>query len=153
MPDVSAYDFIANPPTISSPAFGMNETIILSDRVIDDGLRVLPIEADSIYICSAYPGTFLDAEALALGFRSFGAGGCFGATSTTATGIKVATTPITDGFFLESIESSVATYWAAVDTTTNRLLITHPLDAPVVSVGGATFTLPSFEITFTGTGP
>ncbi len=142
-----AVDFIGKSPTISSPTPGINDTIILSDRVIDDGLRVLPIEADSIYICSGYPGTFIDAETLAVGFKSFGAGGCFGATTTAPTGLKVATTPITDGLIMNN---NVATHWAAVDTSTNRLLITHPLDAPVVTVANSPFTLPSFEITFTG---
>ncbi len=145
--ELVANDILEDAPEISSPVVGHNEAAILSRRVIDEGLLRLFIEADTIYICSSYPGTFIQAEDLAVAFKSFGATQCFIQIHPGVNGRAIVTTPITDGVF---IHDGIASHWAAVDTSSNRLLITHPLDAPVAGTASTQFTLPSFEITFTG---
>jgi hypothetical protein len=120
---------------------------IVADRVLDNGLSVLADEADRIYICSAEPTTHAEVLSLALGVKSFGAGGAFGPLAAGAPGRKVSSTSVTDG----SVSvSGTGTYWATVNSSTSALLARGPVVTATAVTSGNQFSLPSFSVTMPG---
>ena len=121
----------------------------LNDRVLDNGLSVLDLEATHIHICSAEPTTFAQATSTyALGAKALGAGGVFGAPAArTPSGRRVSSTAITDGAVTAN---GTATHYAVVDSLNGRLLAASSLASSQGVSSGNTFSLPSFDIGIPG---
>jgi len=117
----------------------------LEDRVLDFGLNVLDTEATHVNICNTEPTTYAQATTtFLLGFKSFAAGGVFGAPAAgSPNGRKVSSTAITDGTITTS---GTANWWAITDNTNSRFLAHGSLAAAQVVTSGNTFTLASFDI-------
>lgn len=114
----------------------------LNDRILDNGLTVLDIEANRLDICSAEPTTYTQATSTnSLGNKtslSIGA-----PTARTPNGRKVVVAAITDGTVTAN---GTATHIAIVDTVNSRLLATQALTASQVVTSGNAFTLPTIDI-------
>lgn len=114
----------------------------LNDRVFDNGLTVLDIEANAVHITSQEATTFADATSTSsLGNStslSIGA-----PQNRTGGGREVVVAAITDGTVTGT---GTATHYALVDTAANRLLVTGSLTASQALTNGNTFTLGSFTI-------
>ena len=117
----------------------------LEDRVLDLGLNVLDTEATHVNICNTEPTTYAQATTtFLLGFKSFSAGGVFGAPAAgSPNGRKVSSAAITDGTITTS---GTANWWAITDNTNSRFLAHGSLAAAQVVTSGNTFTLASFDI-------
>ena len=110
----------------------------LETRVLDLGLNVLDTEATHIMICAAEP------TANSLGYKPGAAGSQFGVPSDhSVNGRFVASNAITDGTI---VTTGTAGWWAAIDSTNNRLHAHQSLSATQAVTSGNTFTLSSFTI-------
>lgn len=120
-------------------------TASLEDRVLDLGLNVLDTESTHVILCSSEPTTYAQATTTALlGFKSFAAGGAFGAPAAgTPNGRKVSSTAITDGTITTT---GTAAWWAITDNTNSRFHAHGQLSASQVVTNGNTFSLTSFDI-------
>jgi hypothetical protein len=114
----------------------------LNDRVFDNGLTVLDVEATRIDICSTEPATYAEATStytlgnstsLSIGAPADRSGG----------GREVTVAAISDG---SVTATGTAAYYAIVDTLNSRLLATGSLSASQVVTSGNTFTLTSVTI-------
>jgi hypothetical protein len=114
----------------------------LNDRVFDNGLSVLDLEADAIHITSQEATSYTDATStsslgsstsLSIGAPQDRAGG----------GREVVVAGITDG---SVTGTGTATNYAIVDTANSRLLATGSLTASQSVTSGNTFTLSSVAI-------
>lgn len=118
----------------------------LADHVFDNGLNVLDIQANKIFICSDEPTTLAQADttyalgnstSLSIGAPADRSGG----------GRQVTIAAITDG---SVTASGTATHYAIVDTSATyggpRLLATGSLTASQSVTSGNTFTLTSTTI-------
>ena len=115
---------------------------LLDNRVFDNGLSVLDLEANAIYVTSQQAVSYVDATAtsalgnstsLAIGAPQDRAGG----------GREVVVTAITDG---SVTGTGTATHYAIVDTINSRLLAAGSLSASQAVTTGNTFTLSSVSI-------
>lgn len=117
---------------------------MLEDLILDSGLTNLDTASTHLWICSGEPDNLTKAATSSLlGFKSFAAGGLFGAPAagTSPTGRKVTSTAITDG----TITTTGTASWWAVGTT--AALHAHGLlSASQAVTSGNTFTLGAFEI-------
>jgi hypothetical protein len=114
----------------------------LSDRVFDNGLSVLDLEANKILITSQEATTYTEANTTyALGNStslSIGA-----PRDRTGGGREVVVAAITDG---SVTGTGTATHYAIVDTVNSRLLATGSLSASQSVNSGNTFTLSTVTI-------
>lgn len=115
---------------------------MLADRVFDNGLTVLDTEVTHLYICSALPTTFAEANTTyALGSKATPTVGAPGDRS--GGGRKVTVSAITDG----SVSANgTASHWALTDNTNSRLLAAGTLSANQSVTSGNPFTLTAFDI-------
>ena len=114
----------------------------LNNRVFDNGLSVLDLEANKITITSQEAATYAEGNATyALGSSvtlSIAA-----PSDRTGGGREVVVAEVTDG----SVSvSGTATHYAILDTVNSRLLATGSLTATQAVSAGNTFTLGSFTI-------
>jgi hypothetical protein len=129
---------------ISGAAAG---SIVVDFRVNDFGLNVLASEPDRVFICSQEPTTYTEAvTTFALGSKIYGARGTvFSSVGPgSPSGRKVSFNAITDGAVNTS---GTASHWAAVDSTTSRLLARGPFDAAKSVTAGAPFAVSAFNFT------
>ena len=114
----------------------------LNDRVFDNGLSVLDLEANAVHITSQEATDYTDATSTStLGNStslSIGA-----PADRTGGGREVTVAAITDG---SVTGTGTATHYAIVDTVNSRLLATGSLTASQSVTSGNTFTLSSFTI-------
>lgn len=114
----------------------------LNDRVFDNGLSVLDLEADAIHITDSEATDYTDATSTSsLGSSaslSIGA-----PQDRTGGGREVIVAAITDGAVTDD---GTATHYAIVDTANSRLLATGSLTASQVVTTGNTFTLSSVAV-------
>lgn len=114
----------------------------LGDRVFDNGLSVLDLEANKILITSQEATTYTEANATyALGNSvslSVGA-----PQDRTGGGREVVVAAINDG---SVTGTGTATHYAIVDTAGSRLLATGALTVSQSVTSGNTFTLASFKV-------
>ena len=115
---------------------------LLDNRVFDNGLTVLDLEANAIYVTSQQAVSYVDATStsalgnstsLSIGAPQDRAGG----------GREVVVTAITDG---SVTGTGTATHYAIVDTINSRLLAAGSLSASQAVTTGNTFTLSSVSI-------
>lgn len=114
----------------------------LNNRVFDNGLSVLDLEANKITITSQEATTYAEGNATyALGSST--SLSIAAPSDRTGGGREVVVTEITDG----SVSvSGTATHYAILDTVNSRLLATGTLTASQAVSAGNTFTLGSFTI-------
>jgi hypothetical protein len=113
----------------------------LDNRVFDNGLSVLDLEANAIHITSAEATSFANVAAVTLGNStslSIGA-----PQDRAGGGREVVVVAITDGTVTGT---GTATHYAIVDTVNSRLLATSTLTASQSVTSGNTFTLSSVAI-------
>jgi hypothetical protein len=120
-------------------------SVIIFDRVLDNGLSVLDTEATHLYICSAQPTTFTEATVtLALGNKNFGAGAVFGSTQAAAPdGRKVSTSAFDDGTITAT---GTPAAFAITDNTNSRLLLAGDINATQNVTAGQRFALTSLTV-------
>lgn len=114
----------------------------LNDRVFDNGLSVLDLEANAIHVTSQEATTYTEATStytlgnstsLSIGAPQDRSGG----------GREVVVAAISDG---SVTGTGTATHYAIVDTVNSRLLATGSLTASQSVTSGNTFTLSSVAI-------
>ncbi len=114
----------------------------LNDRVFDEGLSILDLEANAVHVTSAEATDYTEAvstytlglsSSLSIAAPSDRAGG----------GRKVAVSAISDGAITGT---GTVTHYALVDTVNSRLLATAALTASQSVTNGNTFTLATFDI-------
>jgi hypothetical protein len=112
----------------------------LNDRVIDNGLSVLDVEATHIHILSAEPASWANVGTYTLGNATVSIPA---PTARTPSGRKVVIPAISGGTVSGT---GTATHWCIVDTGNSRLLAASTLTASQAVTSGNTFTLASFDI-------
>ena len=120
----------------------------INDRVLDYGLIKLSSEADRLNICSALPGTYVQAattSGYACGYHLNSTVAAPSDSTTTGLGRKVVVPAITTGLVNKT---TTATHWAISATTAALLLAAGPLTTPQVVTSGNTFSLGEFYIKF-----
>ena len=113
----------------------------LNNRVFDNGLSTLDLEANVIHVTSAEATDFANVAAVTLGNStslSIGA-----PQNRTGGGREVIVAAISDG---NITGTGTATHYAIVDTVNSRLLATSTLTASQAVTNGNTFTLSAVAI-------
>lgn len=114
----------------------------LNDRVFDEGLSILDLEANAVYVTSTEATDYTEATStyalgnsasLSIAAPSDRVGG----------GRKVTVGAIGDG---NITGTGAVTHYALVDTVNSRLLATAALTASQSVTNGNTFTLATFDI-------
>lgn len=114
----------------------------LNDRVFDNGLSVLDLEANAIHVTSQEAASYAEATStytlgnstsLSIGAPADRSGG----------GREVTVGAISDGSITGT---GTVTHYAIVDTSNSRLLATGTLTASQSVTSGNTFTLASFTV-------
>ncbi len=114
----------------------------LNDRVFDEGLSILDLEANAVHVTSAEATTYLEATSTyTLGLSS--SLSIAAPSDRTGGGRKVAVSAISDG---DITGTGTVTHYALVDTVNSRLLATAALTASQSVTNGNTFTLATFDI-------
>lgn len=114
----------------------------IADRVLDEGLSVLDLEANAVHINSQEATTYAEATST----HTLG-----NSTSVTISapadrtggGRKVTMSAISDG---SVTGTGTATHYAIVDTTNSRLLVTGSLTASQSVTSGNTFSLEALDV-------
>tara|TARA_R110000787_G_scaffold284929_2_gene399333 strand:- start:2269 stop:2640 length:372 start_codon:yes stop_codon:yes gene_type:complete len=114
----------------------------LNDRVFDEGLSVLDLEADAVHVTSAEATDYTEATSTyTLGLSS--SLSIAAPSDRTGGGRKVAVSAVSDG---DITGTGTVTHYALVDTVNSRLLATAALTASQSVTNGNTFTLATFDI-------
>ena len=114
----------------------------LNDRVFDEGLSVLDLEANEVHVTSAEATDFTEATSTyTLGLSS--SLSIAAPSDRTGGGRKVTVTAIDDGTISGT---GTVTHYTLVDTVNSRLLATAALTASQSVTTGNTFTLATFDI-------
>tara|TARA_R110000803_G_scaffold3886_3_gene13300 strand:+ start:3693 stop:4064 length:372 start_codon:yes stop_codon:yes gene_type:complete len=114
----------------------------LNDRVFDEGLSTLDLEANAVHVTSAEATTYTEATSTyTLGLSS--SLSIAAPSDRTGGGRKVAVSAISDGTVTGT---GTVTHYALVDTANSRLLATAALTASQSVTNGNTFTLATFDI-------
>ncbi len=114
----------------------------LANRVYDNGLTVLDVEANRVDLCSAEPTTYTEATST----NTLG--------NTTSISISSPEDGDTSGrkVTLNAISgasitgSGTATHFAISDTSNSRLLVTGPITPTQAVISGNTFSLTALDI-------
>lgn len=114
----------------------------LNDRVFDEGLSILDLEANAVHVTSAEAADYTEATSTyTLGLSS--SLSIAAPSDRTGGGRKVAVSAISDG---DITGTGTVTHYALVDTVNSRLLATAALTASQSVTNGNTFTLATFDI-------
>ena len=114
----------------------------IADRVLDEGLSVLDLEANAVHINSQEATTYAEATS------TYTLGNSTSVTISapadrTGGGRKVTMSAISDG---SVTGTGTATHYAIVDTSNSRLLITGSLTASQSVTSGNTFSLEALDV-------
>jgi len=127
-------------------------TTILDDRVLDFGLNILATESNKCAICTTQPTTYAQATTLVSGggyalaiYTYLGSAFFSPAASSSPTGRKVTFKGVTAA---PVSEDGTAAYWAIVDSTNSRLLVSGAFDAALAVYAVAPFSIGGFDIVF-----
>lgn len=114
----------------------------LNDRVFDEGLSILDLEANAVHVTSAEATDYTEATSTyTLGLSS--SLSIAAPSDRTGGGRKVTVASIADG---DITGTGTVTHYALVDTVNSRLLATAALTASQSVTNGNTFTLATFDI-------
>jgi len=114
----------------------------LHDDVLDNGLSSIPTVVEYLYICSAMPTTYAEAQATyALGNKAAPSIGAVG--DRTGGGRKVTVAAISDGAVTAD---GTAGYYALTDNSLSKLIAAGALASSQGVSNGNTFTLTAFDI-------
>ena len=117
----------------------------LADALLDAALQKLADDAENLYICSAQPSTYAEAQSTyALGVKA--SPSFTGPAAGDASGRKLTVDAISDGTVSAT---DTATHWAITDNSATALLAWGTLDAGEAVTDGNTFTLDAFDIEIT----
>ena len=114
----------------------------VADRVLDNGLQVLDLEANAVHITSQQATTYAEATStytlghttsISISAPPDSTGGGRQVTLTAVTGASVTA-------------SGTATHYAIVDTSNSRLLVTSALTASQSVTSGNTFSLEALDV-------
>ena len=114
----------------------------IADRVLDEGLSVLDLEANAVHINSQEATTYAEATS------TYTLGNSTSVTISapadrTGGGRKVTMSAISDG---SVTGTGTATHYAIVDTSNSRLLVTGSLTASQSVTSGNTFSLEALDV-------
>ena len=114
----------------------------IADRVLDEGLSVLDLEANAVHINSQEATTYAEATS------TYTLGNSTSVTISapadrTGGGRKVTMSAISDG---SVTGTGTATNYVIVDTTNSRLLVTGSLTASQSVTSGNTFSLEALDV-------
>lgn len=114
----------------------------IADRVLDEGLSILDLEANRVDVCSQEPTTYAEATS------TYTLGNSTSVTISapadrTGGGRKVTMSAISDG---SVTGTGTATHYAIVDTSNSRLLVTGSLTASQSVTSGNTFSLEALDV-------
>jgi hypothetical protein len=115
----------------------------LADRVLDNGLTVLDLEATHVHLCSAEPATWANVGTLTLGNAACSIGA---PAARPGGGRQVTVAAIANTGTVTAASPTTATHYAVVDQTNSRLLAAAPLVASQTVTGGNTFSLAAFAV-------
>tara|TARA_B100000575_G_C23143794_1_gene666983 strand:- start:13465 stop:13836 length:372 start_codon:yes stop_codon:yes gene_type:complete len=114
----------------------------VADRVLDNGLTVLDVEANAVHITSQQATTFAEATSTyTLGNTT--SISISAPTDRTGGGRQVTLTAVTGA---SVTASGTATHYAIVDTSNSRLLVTSALTASQSVTSGNTFSLEALDV-------
>ena len=117
----------------------------LSDAILDAALQKIEDDTENLYICSAEPSTYAEAQSTyKIGTE---ASPTFtGPAAGDASGRKLTVDAISDG----TVDATdTATHWALTDNSASALLAWGSLDASESVTASNTFSLPAFDIEIT----
>ena len=114
----------------------------IADRVLDEGLSVLDLEANAVHINSQEATSYAEATS------TYTLGNSTSVTISapadrTGGGRKVTMSAISDG---SVTATGTATHYAIVDTVNSRLLVTGSLTASQAVTSGNTFSLEALDV-------
>ena len=113
-----------------------------ADRVLDNGLQVLDLEANAVHITSQQATTYAEATSTyTLGNTT--SISISAPTDRTGGGRQVTLTAVTGA---SVTASGTATHYAIVDTSNSRLLVTSALTASQSVTSGNTFSLEALDV-------
>ena len=111
------------------------------DDALDAQLNVVKNNSENLYLCSAQPATFAEANTTyKLGTK---ATPTFTGPADHTSGRKITVDAISGGTVSAT---NTATHWALTDDSASKLLATQALSAPQSVTSGNTFSLPAFII-------
>ncbi len=114
----------------------------VADRVLDNGLQVLDLEANAVHITSQQATTYAEATSTyTLGNTT--SISISAPTDRTGGGRQVTLTAVTGA---SVTASGTATHYAIVDTSNSRLLVTSALTASQSVTSGNTFSLEALDV-------
>ena len=114
----------------------------VADRVLDNGLQVLDLEANAVLITSQQATTYAEATSTyTLGNTT--SISISAPTDRTGGGRQVTLTAVTGA---SVTASGTATHYAIVDTSNSRLLVTSALTASQSVTSGNTFSLEALDV-------
>ena len=114
----------------------------VADRVLDNGLQVLDLEANAVHITSQQATTYAEATSTyTLGNTT--SISISAPTDRTGGGRQVTLTAVTGA---SVTASGTASHYAIVDTSNSRLLVTSALTASQSVTSGNTFSLEALDV-------
>lgn len=114
----------------------------LHDDVLDAALDVIDDDTENLYICSAEPSTYAEAQTTyKLGTKATPT--ISAPANGDASGRKVTISAIADG----TVDANgTASHWALTDNSASKLLAAGALSSSQVVTSGNVFTLTAFDI-------
>jgi len=114
----------------------------INDRVLDNGLTILDLEANRVDICSQEPASYAEATSTyTLGNQTSIS---IGAPADRSAGGREVTMAASSGGAVTA--TGTATHYAIADTTNSRLLVTGSLTASQAVTTGNTFSLEALSV-------
>ena len=114
----------------------------INDRVLDNGLTILDLEANRVDICSQEPASYAEATSTyTLGNQTSIS---IGAPADRSAGGREVTMAASSGGTVTG--TGTATHYAIADTTNSRLLVTGSLTASQAVTTGNTFSLEALSV-------
>jgi hypothetical protein len=114
----------------------------INDRVLDNGLTILDLEANRVDICSQEPTSYAEATSTyTLGNQTSIS---IGAPADRSAGGREVTMAASSGGAVTG--TGTATHYAIADTTNSRLLVTGSLTASQAVTTGNTFSLEALSV-------
>jgi hypothetical protein len=114
----------------------------LHDDILDAALQYIEDNVENLYICSAEPTTFAEANSTyKLGSKATPT--ITGPANGDTSGRKTTVDAITDG---SVTGTGTATHWALTDDSASKLLATGALASSQAVTSGNTFSLTAFDI-------
>jgi hypothetical protein len=137
-------------PTLGTPVLAIYSAVVLGNNVLDFGLNRLHTNANSIYICSTVPTTYVQATTtFSLGNASIAAGTLFGTMANGSPTGRIVNSAVVSAGAVTAAGTPVC--WAVVDSVNSDLMATGPGSGFTAVTSGQTWQLASFDIHMSNT--